>query len=123
MGENKYYNSAWVGDKGVDATYKYDKGKVVKKDGNGNTGTTNTSSENELTWKIEVTTGSDEYNTINVTDSLPEGLKLKEISIIDNNGRKVDSLTADSSGNIKGQNDTYKVTGTYAEKSVDSEKR
>lgn len=122
MGENKYYNSAWVGDKGVDATYKYDKGKVVKKDGNGNTGTTNTSSENELTWKIEVTTGSDEYNTINVTDSLPEGLKLKEISIIDNNGRKVDSLTADSSGNIKGQNDTYKVTGTYAEKSVDSKR-
>lgn len=122
MGENKYYNSAWVGDKGVDATYKYDKGKVVKKDGNGNTGTTNTSSENELTWKIEVTTGSDEYNTINVTDILPEGLKLKEISIIDNNGRKVDSLTADSSGNIKGQNDTYKVTGTYAEKSVDSKR-
>ena len=122
MGENKYYNSAWVGDKGVDATYEYDKGKVVKKDGNGNTGTTNTSSENELTWKIEVTTGSDEYNTIKVTDILPEGLKLKGISIIDNNGRKVDSLTADSSGNIKGQNDTYKVTGTYAEKSVDSKR-
>ena len=122
MGENKYYNSAWVGDKGVDATYRYDKGKVVKKDGNGNTGTTNTSSENELTWKIEVTTGSDEYNTIKVTDILPEGLKLKGISIIDNNGRKVDSLTADSSGNIKGQNDTYKVTGTYAEKSVDSKR-
>ena len=122
MGENKYYNSAWVGDKGVDATYRYDKGKVVKKDGNGNTGTTDTSSENELTWKIEVTTGSDEYNTIKVTDILPEGLKLKGISIIDNNGRKVDSLTADSSGNIKGQNDTYKVTGTYAEKSVDSKR-
>ena len=122
MGENKYYNSAWVGDKGVDATYRYDKGKVVKKDGNGNTGTTNTSSENELTWKIEVTTGSDEYSTIKVTDILPEGLKLKGISIIDNNGRKVDSLTADSSGNIKGQNDTYKVTGTYAEKSVDSKR-
>lgn len=122
MGENKYYNSAWVGDKGVDATYRYDKGKVVKKDGNGNTGTTNTSSENELTWKIEVTTGSDEYNTIKVTDILPEGLKLKGISIIDNDGRKVDSLTADSSGNIKGQNDTYKVTGTYAEKSVDSKR-
>lgn len=122
MGENKYYNSAWVGDKGVDATYRYDKGKVVKKDGNGNTGTTNTSSENELTWKIEVTTGSDEYNTIKVTDILPEGLKLKGISIIDNDGRKVDSLTADSSGNIKGQNDTYKVTGIYAEKSVDSKR-
>ena len=122
MGENKYYNSAWVGDKGVDATYEYDKGNVVKKDGNGNTGTTNTSSENELTWKIEVTTGSDEYNTIKVTDILPEGLKLKGISIIDNNGRKVDSLTADSSGNINGQNDTYKVTGTYAEKSVDSKR-
>lgn len=122
MGENKYYNSAWVGDKGVGATYRYDKGKVVKKDGNGNTGTTNTSSENELTWKIEVTTGSDEYNTIKVTDILPEGLKLKGISIIDNDGRKVDSLTADSSGNIKGQNDTYKVTGTYAEKSVDSKR-
>ena len=122
MGENKYYNSAWVGDKGVDATYRYDKGKVVKKDGNGNTGTTDTSSENELTWKIEVTTGSDEYNTIKVTDILPEGLKLKGISIIDNNGRKVDSLTADSSGNINGQNDTYKVTGTYAEKSVDSKR-
>lgn len=122
MGENKYYNSAWVGDKGVDATYRYDKGKVIKKDGNGNTGTTNTSSENELTWKIEVTTGSDEYNTIKVTDILPEGLKLKGISIIDNDGRKVDSLTADSSGNIKGQNDTYKVTGTYAEKSVDSKR-
>lgn len=122
MGENKYYNSAWVGDKGVDATYRYDKGKVVKKDGNGNTGITDTSSENELTWKIEVTTGSDEYNTIKVTDILPEGLKLKGISIIDNNGRKVDSLTADSSGNIKGQNDTYKVTGTYAEKSVDSKR-
>ena len=122
MGENKYYNSAWVGDKGVDATYRYDKGKVVKKDGNGNTGTTNTSSENELTWKIEVTTGSDEYSTIKVTDILPEGLKLKGISIIDNNGRKVDSLTADSSGNINGQNDTYKVTGTYAEKSVDSKR-
>lgn len=122
MGENKYYNSAWVGDKGVDATYRYDKGKVVKKDGNGNTGTTDTSSENELTWKIEVTTGSDEYNTIKVTDILPEGLKLKGISIIDNDGRKVDSLTADSSGNIKGQNDTYKVTGTYAEKSVDSKR-
>ena len=122
MGENKYYNSAWVGDKGVDATYEYDKGKVVKKDGNGNTGTTNTSSENELTWKIEVTTGSDEYNTIKVTDILPEGLKLKGISIIDNNGRKVDSLTADSSGNINGQNDTYKVTGTYAEKSVNSKR-
>ena len=122
MGENKYYNSAWVGDKGVDATYRYDKGKVVKKDGNGNTGTTNTSSENELTWKIEVTTGSDEYSTIKVTDILPEGLKLKGISIIDNNGRKVDSLTADSSGNINGQNDTYKVTGTYAEKSIDSKR-
>lgn len=122
MGENKYYNSAWVGDKGVDATYRYDKGKVVKKDGNGNTGTTDTSSENELTWKIEVTTGSDEYNTIKVTDILPEGLKLKGISIIDNDGRKVDSLTADSSGNIKGQNDTYKVTGTYAEKSDDSKR-
>lgn len=122
MGENKYYNSAWVGDKGVDATYRYDKGKVVKKDGNGNTGTTDTSSENELTWKIEVTTGSDEYNTIEVTDILPEGLKLKGISIIDNDGRKVDSLTADSSGNIKGQNDTYKVTGTYAEKSDDSKR-
>lgn len=102
MGENKYYNSAWVGKKGADATYTYDKGKVVKKDGNGNTGTTSSSSENELTWKIEVTTGSDEYNTIKVSDALPKGLKLKEISVTDNSGRKIDSLKVDDSGNISG---------------------
>lgn len=113
MGENKYHNGLWVGDKSADATYTYDKGKVVKKDGNGNTGTTNSTSENELTWKIEVTTGSSEYSKIKVTDTLPEGLKLKEISVIDNNGRKIDSLKADNSGNLSGQNDTYKVIGTY----------
>lgn len=113
MGENKYHNGLWVGNKSADATYTYDKGKVVKKDGNGNTGTTSSTSENELTWKIEVTTGSSEYSKIKVTDTLPEGLKLKEISVVDNNGRKIDSLKADDSGNLSGQNDTYKVTGTY----------
>lgn len=118
MGENKYYNSAWVGNKGADATYTYDKGKVVKKDGNGNTETTSSSSENELTWKIEVTTGSDEYNTIKVSDALPKGLKLKEISVTDNSGRKIDSLKVDDSGNISGQNDTYKVNGTYTNGTV-----
>lgn len=113
MGENNYHNGLWVGDKSADATYTYDKGKVVKKDGNGNTGTTSSTSENELIWKIEVTTGSSEYNKIKVADTLPEGLKLKEISVVDNSGRKIDSLKADNSGNLSGQNDTYKVTGTY----------
>lgn len=121
IGANNYCNTVSVGEKNVDATYVYNKGGVVKKDGNGNTGISQTTSENELTWKIEVTTDSKEYNKVTVTDNLPSGLKLKEISVIDSSGQRIDSLKADESGNISGQNNSYKVTGKYANGAVNLE--
>ncbi|MCD7856212.1 MAG: CHAP domain-containing protein [Clostridiales bacterium] len=72
---------------------------VVKTNGDGKTGeTTISTSNNELTWIVKVYIPADsDYDSITVTDTLPEGVKLSSISVSTNNGYNYTALTYDGS--------------------------
>ena len=111
MGDNYYYNMVSVGNKKADATYTYKKGGIIKYDGNGGTGETNTTSSGAVKWKVEVSTGEKECNSVFIKDTLPDGVKLNALTI---SSPVSINLTIDESGNITGSDNGYKVSGSYS---------
>jgi len=112
-GSKTYYkNYVQVGDKKASASYEYKKGGLIKTDENGSTAPS--SKENKdglLTWKITAILDS-KSKVLNVTDTLPERVKLINIKGEDEISGLSD-ITIDASGNISGNNGNYQVTGTY----------
>ena len=110
VGINKYYNSVNVGGKTAGAEYSFQKAGVVKFDGNWQAGTSNTSSEGDVSWIVKVTTDDQNHKSLTIKDTLPEGVLLDSIDV---NGWTVISLTIGQGGNITGSNSQFTVSGTY----------
>jgi len=110
--ETTFRNNIKVAEKYSSDDYVYRKDSVVKTDGNGQTGTTSTSSaDGKLTWKVKVSVSEGKnYKRLNVTDILPTGVVPDKISL--SNGTNME-LKIDADGTISGSNDTYNVSGSY----------
>lgn len=66
------------------ASYSHTTSKIVKTDGNGNTGQTNlktTESDGTLTWRVDVLMDAD-ATKYTITDKLPEGVTLQSVKIM-----------------------------------------
>lgn len=109
-GTTKYLNYVKAGNKQTTQKYEYYKGGVVKTDGGGGTGTTKTSSEGELTWKVKITNDDKDTASLSITDTLPTGVVLDGISL---SGWDFAELTMDESGAITGSGNQYQITGSY----------
>lgn len=99
------------------ASYEYKKAGVYKTDGNGNKETTSfTTKDGVLTWKVRVRTDAD-ATTLTVTDTLPDGVSLKELKF------DYQTLPVDSNGNISHEgvwvaNCQWKITGSVSGQNI-----
>lgn len=93
--QKSYRNTFQIGDSGMKTADFNDKpAKVEKTDGDGKTTVSQTTSDGELIWKINVTTDARKYHdTLTVEDTLPVGVKLKSVQIKLTYGRTTDELT------------------------------
>ena len=93
--QKSYRNTFQIGDSGMKTADFNDKpAKVEKTDGDGRTNVSQTTSDGELIWKINVTTDTRKYHdTLTVEDTLPVGVKLKSVQIKLTYSRTTDELT------------------------------
>ena len=108
LGNNKYYNTVEVDGKSASAAYNYTKAGIVKSAGNGQTDTTITT-DDELTWKINVSTDDRDHDSLTVVDTLPDKVKLVGLQIEKRNGNypKAD-FTINADGTFSGSGDFCK---------------
>lgn len=83
-GRLEYVNKFEALNSSASASYSHTTSKIVKTDGNGNTGQTylkTTESDGTLTWRVDVLMDADatEYT---ITDKLPEGVTLQSVKIM-----------------------------------------
>ena len=83
-GSLEYVNKFEALNSSASASYSHTTSKIVKTDGNGNTGQTylkTTESDGTLTWRVDVLMDADatEYT---ITDKLPEGVTLQSVKIM-----------------------------------------
>ena len=83
-GRVEYVNKFEALNSSASASYSHTTSKIVKTDGNGNTGQTylkTTESDGTLTWRVDVLMDADatEYT---ITDKLPEGVTLQSVKIM-----------------------------------------
>lgn len=93
--QKSYCNTFQIGDSGMKTADFNDKpAKVEKTDGDGRTNVSQTTSDGELIWKINVTTDTRKYHDkLTVEDTLPVGVKLKSVQIKLTYGRTTEELT------------------------------
>ncbi len=93
--QKSYRNTFQIGDSGTKTADFNDKpAKVEKTDGDGKTIFSQTTSDGELIWKINVTTDARKYHdTLTVEDTLPVGVKLKSVQIKLTYSRTTEELT------------------------------
>ena len=93
--QKSYRNTFQIGDSGMKKADFNDKpAKVEKTDGDGKTISSQTTSDGELIWKINVTTDARKYHDkLTVEDTLPVGVKLKSVQIKLTYGRTTEELT------------------------------
>ena len=118
IGKTDYVNHIKVGNKEDTDTYPYHKGGVVKTDGNGGTGTTQiTTPGDTMTWKVQVYMDGQTHQTLTLTDTLPDGVTLEDISVT---GDASIEVFVDASGQITGESTDHKVAvnGTYSGKVI-----
>lgn len=119
IGSNSYSNSVKVGDKSAGAEYVYHKAGVKKTDGNNQTGTTSTSSDGTVTWKVVATMDDQNRKKLTLIDTLPDGVTLEKLQLTGWGNLNMD-LTVNEDGNISGTDSTnqYKVSGHYTENAI-----
>lgn len=121
LGNNKYYNTVEVDGKSASAVYNYTKAGIVKSAGNGQTDTTITT-DDELTWIINVSTDDRDHDSLTVVDTLPDKVKLVGLHIEKKNGSypKAD-FTINADGTFSGSGDfckEFSIEGSKYENNV-----
>ena len=121
-GQNKFYNDVKVGEKETSAEYIYREAGVTKTDGSDNVMISQdepyTQTQNitgELVWKVKIVSDR-ERNSIQVTDTLPEGVTLESVVVPNSewNGWKGDvTLTIAEGGGLSGTAGDYSINGAY----------
>lgn len=111
VGTNRFHNTVNVDGVEDGSSVTYGKSGVVKTDGSGNTGTSQTTSHGELVWKVLVKTAGSDLNQVTVKDILPVGILPKSIGV---QGVGAASVTLTLANNqISGEGDPYSYSGSF----------
>ncbi len=111
-----YYNYFKAGEKESSAQFEYWRSGVEKTDDDGHTGTSTVTSQGDLIWKVIVTLDDTGRQSLDITDTLPPDVTLKELVLIrpiDQWNNSTVGMTIGEGGTVSGQDGLYRVTGTY----------
>ncbi|HBK04195.1 MAG TPA: hypothetical protein DDY87_07480, partial [Clostridiales bacterium] len=114
-----YYNTFKAGERQGNASYEYWKSGVEKTDGNGKSGTSTVTSQGVLVWKVTVYLDETQRKSLDITDSLPTGVKLTKLQLFHPQqwgGYWFHDMAIGEDGNISGNagnRASYQVTGNY----------
>ena len=111
-----YYNYFKAGEKESSAQFEYWRSGVEKTDDDGHTGTSTVTSQGDLIWKVIVTLDDTGRQSLDITDTLPPGVTLKELVLIrpiDQWNNSTVGMTIGEDGTVSGQDGLYQVDGTY----------
>ena len=112
VGTNHFYNSVDVDGEKADSYVNYEKSGVVKTDGDGNKGTSTTSSDGELVWKVKAKTVGKDIKKLTVTDTLPKGVLPKTI-YVEGSGMANVHLEVGEDNTITGEGYPYQYKGSF----------
>lgn len=111
-----YSNYFKAGEKESSAQFEYWRSGVEKTDDDGHTGTSTVTSQGDLIWKVIVTLDDTSRQSLDITDTLPSDVTLKELVLIRPINQWSNStvgMTIGEDGTISGQDGLYQVAGTY----------
>lgn len=111
-----YYNYFKAGEWDSSAQFEYWRSGVEKTDDDGKTGTSTVTSQGDLIWKVIVTLDDAQRQSLDITDTLPPDVTLKELVLIrptDQWNNSTVGMTIGEDGTVSGQDGLYQVTGTY----------
>ena len=111
-----YYNYFKAGEWNSSAQFEYWQSGVEKTDGDGHTGTSTVTSQGELIWKVIVTLDDTSRQSLDITDTLPPDVTLKELELIRPINQWSNSsvgMTIGEGGTVSGEDGLYQVAGTY----------
>ena len=111
-----YYNYFKAGEKESSAQFEYWRSGVEKTDDDGHTGTSTVTSQGDLIWKVIVTLDDTGRQSLDITDTLPPDVTLKELVLIrpiDQWNNSTVGMTIGEDGTVSGQDGLYQVDGTY----------
>lgn len=111
-----YSNYFKAGEKESSAQFEYWRSGVEKTDDDGHTGTSTVTSQGDLIWKVIVTLDDTSRQSLDITDTLPSDVTLKELVLIrpiDQWSNSTVGMTIGEDGTISGQDGLYRVAGTY----------
>lgn len=111
-----YYNYFKAGEKESSAQFEYWRSGVEKTDDDGHTGTSTVISQGALIWKVIVTLDDTSRQSLDITDTLPSDVTLKELVLIRPINQWSNStvgMTIGEDGTVSGQDGLYQVAGTY----------
>lgn len=111
-----YYNYFKAGEKESSAQFEYWRSGVEKTDDDGHTGTSTVTSQGDLIWKVIVTLDDTGRQSLDITDTLPPDVTLKELVLIrpiDQWNNSTVGMTIGEDGTVSGQDGLYQVAGTY----------
>lgn len=111
-----YYNYFKAGEWDSSAQFEYWQSGVEKTDGDGHTGTSTVTSQGDLIWKVIVTLDDTSRQSLDITDTLPSDVTLKELELIRPINQWSNSsvgMTIGEDGTVSGEDGLYRVNGTY----------
>ena len=111
-----YSNYFKAGEKESSAQFEYWRSGVEKTDDDGHTGTSTVTSQGDLVWKIIVTLDDTERQSLDITDTLPSDVTLKELVLIRPINQWSNStvgMRIGEGGIVSGEDGLYRVNGTY----------
>ncbi len=111
-----YSNYFKAGEKESSAQFEYWRSGVEKTDDDGHTGTSTVTSQGDLIWKVIVTLDDTSRQSLDITDTLPTDVTLKELVLIrpiNQWSNSTVSMTIGEGGTVSGQDGLYQVNGTY----------
>lgn len=111
-----YSNYFKAGEKESSAQFEYWRSGVEKTDDDGHTGTSTVTSQGDLIWKVIVTLDDTSRQSLDITDTLPSDVTLKELVLIRPINQWSNStvgMTIGEDGTISGQDGLYQVAGIY----------
>ena len=111
-----YSNYFKAGEKESSAQFEYWRSGVEKTDDDGHTGTSTVTSKGDLVWKVIVTLDDTERQSLDITDTLPSDVTLKELVLIRPINQWSNStvgMRIGEGGIVSGEDGLYRVNGTY----------
>lgn len=111
-----YSNYFKAGEKESSAQFEYWRSGVEKTDDDGHTGTSTVTSKGDLVWKVIVTLDDTSRTSLEITDTLPTDVTLKELVLIqptDQGNDRIKGMAIGEAGAVSGEDGLYRVAGTY----------